>query len=144
MKKKEEKKWETEAIENEDKEEVSTISDPSKEKSWTNKKVGELAIDVYETEKNIIIQAPIAGVKKNDLEIVTEKDMIIIKGKRERPGKKEIKGFYSQECFYGDFRREVILPEETDPSRIEATMEEGVLMIEIPKIEREKRRKIDI
>ena len=140
MKKKEDKKWETETVE--EKEETPSTPIP-KEKSWS-KKSGELAVDVYETEKNIVIQAPIAGVKKNDLEIITEKDIIIIKGKRERPGKKEIKGFYSQECFYGDFRREVILPEETDPSRIEATMEEGVLLIEVPKIEREKRRKIDI
>ncbi len=132
MKKKEEKKWETEAVE---------IT--KEERSWS-KKSGQLAVDVYETEKSIIVQAPIAGVKKNDLEIITEKDIIIIKGRRERPGKKDIKCFYNEECFYGDFRREVILPEETDPSRIEATMEEGVLMIEVPKIEREKRRKVDI
>ncbi len=112
-------------------------------KSWM-KKEGELVVDVYETENNIVIQTPIAGVKREDLEIVTEKDMITIKGKRERPEKDEIKGFYTNECFFGNFKREIILPEETDPSRIEASMEEGVLSISIPKIEREKRRKVNL
>jgi HSP20 family protein len=134
---KKEKTWETESIEEEKKE------TPQKEKNWS-KKCGELAVDVYSTEKNIVIQAPISGVKKADIEIVTENDIVIVKGRRERPQKKDIKEFYTKECFYGDFRREVILPEETDPSRIEANIEEGILTIEIPKIEREKRRKIDI
>ena len=138
---KKEKTWETEPIE-EEKKDISTNT-PVKEKNWS-KKCGELAVDVYSTEKYIVIQAPISGVKKDDLEIITENDVVIIKGKRERPQKKEIKEFYTKECFYGDFKRELILPEETDPSHIEASIEEGVLTIEIPKIERERRRKIDI
>ncbi len=138
---KKEKTWETESIEEEKKD--VPANDPVKEKGWS-KKCGELAVDVYSTEKHIVIQAPISGVKRDDLEIITENDVVIIKGKRERPQKKEIKEFYTKECFYGDFRRELILPEETDPSHIEASIEEGVLTIEIPKIEREKRRKIDI
>ncbi len=137
---KKETKWEAEPIEEK---KDSPPEKCAKEKSWS-KKCGELAIDVYSTEDSIIIQAPISGVKKEDLEIVTENDIVIIKGKRERLQKKEIKEFYTKECFYGEFRRELILPEETDPSRIEANIDEGVLTIEIPKIEREKRRKIDV
>ncbi len=128
---------------NKDKETPPSLSLDKKKKSWM-KKEGELVIDVYETEENIVIQAPIAGVKKEDLEIVTEKDMIVIKGKRERPEGKEIKGFYTNECFFGNFRREIILPEETDPSRIEASMEEGILSVSVPKIEREKKRKVTL
>lgn len=114
-----------------------------KERSWV-KKDGELAVDVYETEDSIIIQAPLAGVKKEEIEVVTEKDMIIIKGKRERCEEKEIKGFYTQECFFGSFRREIILPEEVDLSHIDANIDEGILRIEVPKIEREKSKKIKI
>jgi len=101
-------------------------------------------VDVYSTDKHIVIQAPIGGIKKDDVDITTEKDMVIIKGKRNRPEKEEISCFYTNECFFGDFRREVILPEETDPSRIEADMKEGVLTIKVPKIEREKKRKIEV
>lgn len=113
------------------------------EKSWM-KKEGELAVDVYETENSIVIQAPVAGVKKEDVEVFTEKDVVIIKGKRERCESKEIKGFYSKECFFGNFRREIILPEETDLSSIDANIKEGVLRIEIPKKEREGTKKVEI
>ncbi len=112
-------------------------------KSWI-KKEGELAVDVYGTEKYIIIQAPIAGVKREEVEVITEKDTIIIKGRRDFPQTEEIKNFYTKECFFGNFRREIILPEETDPSRIKAEIKEGVLVVQVPKIEREKRRKIEI
>ncbi len=101
-------------------------------------------VDVYETEKHIIIQAPLAGVKHENLDITTEKDIVVIKGERKRPSQEEIKSFYTNECFFGNFQREVILPEETDPSRIEARMEEGILTIRVPKIEREKKRKIEV
>ncbi len=114
-----------------------------KEKSWL-KKDGELAVDIYETKEDIVIMAPIGGTTRDEIEIITEKDMIIIKGNRERKEKAEIKNFYSKECFFGPFSREIILPEETDPSRIKANLENGVLVIRAPKIEREKRRKIDI
>ncbi len=124
---------------------VSTAdsSSLSKEKSWINRD-GELAVDVYETEKEIVIMAPVGGVKRDELEIITEKDMIIVRSSRERPENEEILGFYTQECFFGSFRREIILPEETDPSRIEADLKNGILVIRSPKIEREKRRKIDL
>ncbi len=133
---KKEENWETKKIEETDKA-------PSKEKSWLSKN-GELSVDVYKTDNEIIIQAPVGGVKKEDLDIVTEKDIIIIKGKRERPKGDKINEFYVQECFYGNFQREIILPEETDPSRIEANIDESILTIKVPRIEKDKKRKIDI
>lgn len=128
--------WETEKIEDE---ETPSIN---KEKSWM-KKEGELVVDVYETNDSVVIQAPVAGVKREDLEIVTEKDTVIIKGRRECPEREDVKEFYTQECFFGDFRREVIIPEETDSSRIEASIDNGVLTIRIPKIEKERSKKVD-
>ncbi len=133
---KKENSWETKEIEGKER------SNADAKKSWLSKE-GELAVDVYSTEEDIIIQAPIAGVKREDLEIITEKDMVVIKGKRGRSEEK-IDKFYTKECFYGDFCREIILPEETDPSRIEANIEQGILTIKAPKIDREKKRKIDI
>lgn len=130
--------WEASSIEKENS--ATPIQKPVSLKS----KKGELAVDVYETDHHIIIQAPIAGVKKDDLDITTEKDVVIIKGSRQRPEKRNIVNFYTTECFYGDFKREVVIPAETDPSRIEAKMEDGVLIIEIPKIEKEKMRKVEV
>lgn len=138
MKKEKNNNWETEKVEDGQKQGAQ-----KKEKTWINKE-GELAVDVYDTSKHIVIQAPIGGAKRDDIEVTTEKDMVIIKGSRQRLEKEEINRFYTNECFFGNFKREIILPEETDPSRIEADMKEGVLTIKIPKIEREKKRKIEV
>jgi len=126
-----EKDWENKKIEE------------SSKKSWLSKE-GELTVDVYQTDKNIVIQTTIAGVSKDDLEIVTEKDMVTIKGERERIEDEEIEEFFIDECFWGPFSREIVLPEETDPSRTKATMNKGVLTIKVPRIEREKRREIEL
>ena len=127
-----------------------------KNKEWKNKKIdekskkgwlskeGELTVDVYQTDENIVIQTTIAGVSKDDLEIVTEKDMITIKGERERIEEEEIEEFFIDECFWGPFSREIVLPEETDPTRTKATMTKGVLTIKVPRIEREKRREVEL
>lgn len=130
------KRWETEKIEEEKPLE-------KKDKSWM-KKEGELVADVYETSDSVVIQSPVAGVKREDLEIVTEKDTVIIKGKRECPQRDDVKEFYSQECFFGDFRREIIVSEETDTSGIEASIENGILTIRIPKTEKEKTKRVDL
>jgi HSP20 family protein len=103
---------------------------------------GELAIDVYQTENDLIIQSAIAGVKPENLEILIEGDVITIKGNREKP--EDGGAYFTQECYWGPFSRKVILPVEIDPNRIEATMKEGILTIRLPKIERERKRKIEV
>ena len=104
---------------------------------------GQLTIDVYQTENDLVIQSAIAGVKPESLDIVIERDMITIKGSREKP-LEENGDYFSQECFWGSFSREVILPAEVDPERVEASMRDGILTIRIPKILREKKRKIAV
>jgi len=103
---------------------------------------GELAVDVYQTDGEIVIQSTIAGVKPENLDISIEDDQVLIKGNREKPAEEDEINYFYQECYWGLFSRQIILPEETDPSRAEAAMKEGVLTIRIPKIERKKKRKI--
>jgi len=100
---------------------------------------GQLAIDLYQTDSEVVIQAPIAGVKKEDLDIMIENDVIVIKGRREEPEETEEKNYFYQECYWGPFSRQIIMPVEGDPSRAEATMKNGILTIRIPRIEREKK-----
>lgn len=102
---------------------------------------GQLAIDVYQTENDLVIQSAIAGVKPDILDISMEKDVVNIKGSRQRPFE-ENGDYFSQECFWGPFSREIILPADVDPNRAEATMKDGILTIRIPKILREKKRRI--
>ena len=102
---------------------------------------GQLAIDVYQTESDLVVQSAIAGVRPENLDIVLEKDILTIKGTREKPFDEE-GDFFSQECYWGPFSREIILPAEVDPNQATAKMKEGVLTIRIPKILREKKRKV--
>jgi len=105
---------------------------------------GELAVDVYQTDSDIIVQSTIAGVKPEDLDIAAENDVLTIRGKRESETKEEGKNYFYQECYWGAFSRQIILPEEVDPNRIEAAMKNGVLTIKLPKINRSKLRKIKV
>lgn len=118
------------------------ITTKPEEKKWPEPE-GQLAVDVYQTNGELVIQSTIAGVKPEELEIVAQGDVVIIKGKRERVENEERNYFY-KECYWGPFSREIILPVEADSSRAEASMVEGILTIRIPKIEREKRKKITI
>ncbi len=111
-------------------------------KEWPEP-MGELAIDVYQTENELVIQSAIAGVKPEDLDISMERDILTIKGTRQKPFE-ESGDYFTQECYWGPFSREVILPVEVDPDRTEATMKDGILTIRIPKILREKKRQIKV
>jgi HSP20 family protein len=109
------------------------------EKKWLEAE-GELTVDVYATAKEVVIQSAVAGVKSKDLDISVEDDMVIIKGKRENPCQDKERNVFFQECYWGKFSRKIIIPEEIDPSRIDAAVKEGILTIRIPRILREKSR----
>ena len=112
----------------------------SREETWLEP-VGQLAVDVYQTEVELIIQSAIAGVKPEDLDISIEKDIVMISGERKKP--LEEKGdYFSQECYWGKFSKQIILPVEIDPNKIEATLNDGILTIRLPKLFKEKKRRI--
>ena len=115
-----------------------------KEPDWFEESDGELAVDVYQTDDEIVIQSTIAGVKPEDLDISIENDTVIISGERQNIIEDKGKNYFYQECFWGAFSREIILPEEVDGGRAEATMKEGVFTLRIPKIERKKIKKIKV
>lgn len=140
---KKQKEKEVEEIKPEKQKDEKSKRDTVDPKEWFTPE-GKLAIDVYQTDLDIVIQTPIAGVKKGDLDISIENDMVIIRGNREKPSGIEEKNYFYQECYWGPFSRQIILPVEGDPSRIKATMKDGILTLKIPKVERERKRKVEI
>lgn len=103
---------------------------------------GQLAVDVFQTKDKVVIKAPIAGVNPADLDIAISDDVVTIKGDRKDESVVEKEHYYVQECFWGSFSRSVILPTSTVPEKAEATLKNGVLTIEIPKVAQEKVKKI--
>ncbi len=118
-------------------------SSPAERKKWDSPE-GQLVVDVYETDKEIVIQSAIAGIKINQIDISLENDIIIIKGERENPCKDKERSYFLKECYWGPFSKEIILPREIDTSRIDAKIKDGILTIRMPKIERAKSKKIEI
>jgi len=113
------------------------------ESEWSVEE-GRLVVDVYETEKDLVIQAAIAGIKTEELDISLENDMMIIKGERIDPNASKNKKYFIRECYFGAFSREIILPREIDTSKIKAEIKDGILTIKMPKIERAKNKRISL
>lgn len=105
---------------------------------------GELVIDVYQTPKEIIVQAPIGGVKTEDLEIVVEDDALEIKGKREKSQTVERKDYLLKECYWGSFSRKITLPQKIKKSEVRADIKKSILTIVLPKKKEEKAKVVKI
>ncbi len=110
----------------------------SKNKKWLESE-GELTVDVYSTGKEIVIQSAIAGVNPNDVDVSAENNMITIKGERKEPSEDKEKNYSFKECYWGKFSRKIIVSDEIDPSRINASMKSGILTVRVPLIIREKK-----
>ena len=102
---------------------------------------GQLAVDVYQTKDKIIVKAPIAGVKPEDIDVAISEDVVTIRGDRKDEFAVEKDNYYVQECFWGAFSRSVILPTSTVAEKAEASLKDGVLTIQIPKVVQEDRIK---
>lgn len=101
----------------------------------------QLRVDIYKTQGAIIIYAQIAGANIHDYSVLIEGDgdVVTIKGQRNKPNGDhfshpgaENKEKIIEECSWGQFYRQIILPAEVDAAKTEAKMREGVLMLYLP------------
>lgn len=120
------------------------VSLPKKESAGWLKAEGQLAVDVYQTSSEFCVQAPIAGVELEDLEVSVENEMLLIKGERKEPGGDSEKNYFYQECYWGPFSRQIILPDDVDVSRVKASLNKGILVVKIPRVRRVKKKNVTI
>lgn len=99
---------------------------------------GELTVDVYQTDSDVVIQAMIAGVNPQDIDISITRDMVTIKGKRVAPSDIADDAYFHKELYWGSFSRRILLPEEVDSDLSEAVEKHGLLMLKLPKIDKKK------
>lgn len=105
---------------------------------------GQLTVDVYRDGDDIVVQSAVAGVKPEEVEVSITPESVSIRGKRERAKEVEEKDYFYQECFWGSFSRSIILPYEVDPDKSTATIKEGVLTVRMPKLNRQKAKKVKV
>lgn len=105
---------------------------------------GKLAIDAYQTDDTVVIKAPVAGVKPDDLEISITDDVVTIKGARHNEVQVAQDSYLAQECYWGTFSRSYLLPFSVESEKAEAKLENGILTITLPKPEQTKTKVIKI
>ncbi len=127
-------------------EEVQESIENEQEEEWLEDdyEEGQLSIDVYQTEKEIIVKSTIAGVKSEDIDISINNDMLTIRGRREMQEDVREENYLYKECYWGSFSRSVILPVEIEEDKIDALLENGVLTIILPKSKSSKQISIKV
>jgi HSP20 family protein len=105
---------------------------------------GQLSVDVYQTQDDIIIKSAVAGVDPKDLDISITNDMITIRGTRQQEEDIPTEDYYYQECYWGPFSRSIILPQEIKTDGVVAEFKKGILTIRLPKARMAQKIKIEI
>ena len=102
------------------------------------------AADVYETEKELVVELDVPGYEEKELALEVTDHMLTITGERKREAEEKDKSFYLHERLEKHFERRFALPAEADTAKIAAQFHTGVLEVHIPKIEQAKARTIEI
>lgn len=105
---------------------------------------GELAVDVYENGKEMVVKAPIAGVHGDDIDITITDDMVMIRGERKEEKEVDHSAYHLKECYWGSFSRTINLPSKGIPEEAQAEFKKGILAIRIPKAESNKLKKLKV
>lgn len=105
---------------------------------------GQLTVDVYQTPTDIVVTSTIAGVNPEDLDVEITRESVTIRGKREREETVSSDDYFYQECYWGRFSRSIILPQEIDADKANATFNNGILRVELPKLDKQRVRKMKV
>ncbi len=115
-------------------------------KNWIEEEndEAELAVDVYQTPRDIMIETMVAGVKPEDLELSIARDMVTIRGRREETRTIDEENYFTKELYWGKFSRTISLPQEVEPEEVEATERHGLLTIKLQKVDKEKTNTVKV
>lgn len=122
-------------VRNED-DKVFTQDEPDEE--------GQLSVDMYETDKEIIIEAMVAGVRPDDLQLNIARDQVTIRGKREPNTQIQDDGYFIKELYWGAFSRTVSLPHEIIIEEADAVEKHGLLILRLPKLDKNRQTKLRV
>ncbi|KXX66304.1 Hsp20/alpha crystallin family protein [Marichromatium gracile] len=101
-------------------------------------------MDVIDRDDEILVRAEVPGVARKDLEIELSGRLLTIRGERAHETREERGTYCHTEIARGGFTRSIRLPDEVATERVEATFEDGVLEVHLPKTERAERRRVEV
>ena len=102
------------------------------------------AVDVIDKKDSVLVKAELPGIDKDKIDITIENETLVIKSeiKHEEEVKKE--DYYHCERSYRSFARTIALPTKVDSSKVSATFKDGILEINLPKVEEKKPKKVHV
>ncbi len=123
-----------------------TSSEKETKSEWlqAEEEEGQLSVDVYQTQTDIYVETMAAGVRPEDLQVTITRDMITIRGKREQSRVINDEDFFSRELYWGSFSRTISLPSEVEAEDAEAIERHGLLIIKLPKINKDKQTQLKV
>ena len=116
----------------------------TKDDTWSDAEVGELAVDVYQTATHVVVKALVGGVIPTNIDIALTREMLTVRGTREDEREVEEGNYFQKELYWGSFSRTILLPEEVDVDQAEAYEKHGILIIRLPKVNKAKQTKLKV
>ena len=101
-------------------------------------------LDISDANSHYRLEMDLPGVKKEDVDIKVDNNIITIKGKKEINKEQKDTNFYSRERFCGNFQRSLALPLGIKADKIQATFKDGVLTIDAPKTDVSSTKTVEI
>ena len=101
-------------------------------------------VDISEDDKEYLIKAELPDVKKENVKISVQNDVVSISGERRYEKEEKGKKYHRVERSYGSFMRSFSLPEDADEAKVSAEYKDGVLHVHLPKSEKAKPKSIEV
>lgn len=102
------------------------------------------AIDMYQTDDEVVVKAALPGLKSDDVQISVTGDLLTLRGEFKQENEKKDATYHIREHRYGAFERSIMLPTDVQTEKAKADFENGVLTITLPKAEAVKPKTISI
>ena len=102
------------------------------------------AIDMYQTDNDVVVKASIPGIKAEEVQINVTGDVLTLKGEAKKEEERTDRAWHIREQRFGSFERSIVLPTDVKSDKAEAVFENGILTITLPKADEVKPRTINI
>ena len=118
--------------------------DSASTNTWSPADVPQLTVDVFRKDNSIFVVSTVAGIEAQDLDISIDNSTLVIKGVRKKPYQSDTTEVLLEECFWGEFYREITINENIDADRIDASLDDSILIIKIPVVNQNLHKKIQV
>lgn len=102
------------------------------------------SVDIKESKDAYVVKSELPGVDKDDVDVSIEDNMLVIRGDKKVEAVNDEHQNHRKECVYGYFERSFSLPKQVDTNKVQASFSNGVLTLNIPKVEEAKPKQIQV